>query len=193
MQSADISNGYSLRLRYKYARKFYAKKPPAYRRWRRLPKNPGELVRAAALSNFNRIRRRVRRIRGNFFGGELAPPGEEIASLQFPRPEMRNISAETGGGGSGGGACSPVHLGIAALSNFNRIRRRVRRIRGNFFAGELAPRRRNCFLTVSAPVNPKDFSGNCEGVEAAGELAPPSTSLFYKLSRRHTAVGSSCR
>ena len=25
------------------------------------------------------------------------PPGEEIASLQFPRPEMRSISAETGG------------------------------------------------------------------------------------------------
>ena len=37
------------------------------------------------------------------------PPGEEIASLQFPRPEMRSISAETGRGGSGGGACSPVH------------------------------------------------------------------------------------
>ena len=28
-----------------------------------------------------------------------------------------------------------------------RVRRRVRRTRGNFFEGELAPRRRNCFLS----------------------------------------------
>ena len=61
----------------------------------------------------------------------------------------------------------------AALSSFNRIRRRVRRIRGNFFGGELAPRRRNCFLAVSAPGNAKHFSGNCEGVEVwRGSLLP---------------------
>ena len=64
-----------------------------------LPQNPGELVRALALASLNRIRRRVRRNRGNFFAGELAP-GEEIASLQFPRPEMRSISAETALGAS---------------------------------------------------------------------------------------------
>ena len=39
------------------------------------------------------------------------PPGEEIASLQFPRPEMRSISAETARGWkSAGGACSPATL-----------------------------------------------------------------------------------
>ena len=35
------------------------------------------------------------------------PPGEEIASLQFPRPEMRSISAETGRGGSLPGELAP--------------------------------------------------------------------------------------
>ena len=73
---------------------------------RRLSKNPGDFERAAVLSSFNRIRRRVRRIRGNFFVGELAP-GKEIASLQFPRPEMRSISAETGRGGSLPGELAP--------------------------------------------------------------------------------------
>ena len=38
--------------------------------------------------------------------GELAP-GEEIASLQFPRSEMRSISAETGGGGGLPGELAP--------------------------------------------------------------------------------------
>ena len=69
--------------------------------------------------------------------------------------------------------------GPQALSCFNRTRRRVRRVRGNFFVGELAPRRRNCFLAVSAPGNPKDFSGNCVGVAVAGELAPPPPFIGY--------------
>ena len=91
-----------------------------------------------------------------------------------------------GGGDAGARARRSINLGelegAAALSSFNRIRRRVRRIRGNFFVGELAPRRRNCFLAVSAPGNAKHFSGNCEGVEVAGELAPPSTGLLDKLT-----------
>ena len=33
----------------------------------------------------------------------------KIASLQFLRPELLAIQAKTGRGGSGGGACSPVH------------------------------------------------------------------------------------
>ena len=54
-------------------------------------------------------------VSGGVYAGHAAiysegslPPGEEIASLQFPRPEMRSISAETGGGSGGGGACSPA-------------------------------------------------------------------------------------
>ena len=78
----------------------------------------------------------------------------------------------------------------AALSSFNRTRRRVRRIRGNVFRGELAPRRRNYFIAVSAPGNAQHFSGNCEGVEVAGELAPPSTSLFDKLCAHGMCHGS---
>ena len=54
-----------------------------------------------------------------------------------------------------------------------RFRRRVRRKRGNFFAGELAPRRGNCLLAVSAPGNAQHFSGNCVGVAVAGEILPP--------------------
>ena len=42
--------------------------------------------------------------------------------------------------------------------------------RGAIFAA------RNRFLAVSAPENPKDFSGDCQGVAVAGELAPPSAS-----------------
>ena len=53
---------------------------------------------------------------GGVYGGDGAIFAEEnpifqskIASLQFPRPEIRRILAETGRGGSGGGVYSPVH------------------------------------------------------------------------------------
>ena len=49
----------------------------------RLSKNLGELVRTAALTSFKRIRRRVRRIRGNFFGGELVPPEKKLLPCSF--------------------------------------------------------------------------------------------------------------
>ena len=55
-----------------------------------------------------------------------------------------------------------------------RLRRRVRRKCGNFFVGELAPRRRNCFLADS-PSAPFGRRRICVGVAVAGELAPPST------------------
>ena len=44
-----------------------------------------------------------------FCAGKFPFSRAKIASLQFPRPEIRRISAETGRGVSGGGACSPVH------------------------------------------------------------------------------------
>ena len=48
------------------------------------------------------------------------PPGEEIASLQFPRPKMRSISAETARGWkSAGGACSPVHQLVSQAVTIN--------------------------------------------------------------------------
>ena len=34
-------------------------------------------------------------------------------------------------------------------------------------------RKKNFCLAVSAPENPKDFSGNCEGVAVAGEQRSP--------------------
>ena len=42
-----------------------------------------------------------------FLRRRACPSGEEIASLQFPRPEMRSISAETGRGGSLPGELAP--------------------------------------------------------------------------------------
>ena len=78
---------------------------------------PGELERAAALSTSNRGRRPARRKgclpKGQasrfawsprvliFSEGSLLP-GEKIASLQIPRPEIRRISAESEKGWCGG-------------------------------------------------------------------------------------------
>ena len=53
--------------------------------------------RTEALSRFNRPRRRVRRGRA-IFAEENPIFQSKIASLQFPRPKIRRILAETGGG-----------------------------------------------------------------------------------------------
>ena len=42
----------------------------------------------------------------------------KIASLQFPRPKIRRILAETGRGGSGGEACSPATRGCEKTFGF---------------------------------------------------------------------------
>ena len=69
----------------------------------RLSKKPqGERERVEALSRFNRPRRRVRRGRGDFCAGKSHFQEQKIASLQFPRPEIRRILAETGGGAHDG-------------------------------------------------------------------------------------------
>ena len=126
------------------------------------------------------------------------PPEKKLLPCSFRARKCAAFQRKLEGG-SGGGACSPVHrfldslsaaaylyasafslpknpgelVRAAALSSVNRIRRRVRRIRGNFFGGELAPRRRNCFLAVSAPGNAQHFSGNCEGWKSAGGACSP--------------------
>src|SRR5699024_237584 len=46
---------------------------------------------------------------GRFLRRKIPFSRAKIASLQFPRPEIRRILAETGRGGSGGGVYSPVH------------------------------------------------------------------------------------
>ena len=75
---------------------------------RRPVKNPGEPERAAALSRFNRIRRRVRRIRGNFFAGELAPPEKKLLPCGFYGRNPKDYSKIRRGWKSAGGACSPA-------------------------------------------------------------------------------------
>ena len=47
---------------------------------------------------------------GRFLRRKIPFSRAKIVSLQFPRPKIRRILAETGEGGSGGRACSPVHL-----------------------------------------------------------------------------------
>ena len=86
----------------------------------------------------------------DFFAGGLSP-GEKIASLQIPRPEIRRISAESEKGWCGGESV-PFASGCARegrnLSNFQSKR------------------------------FPQEIVSFSEGVAVAGELAPPSISRF---------------
>ena len=56
---------------------------------------------------------------GAIFAAEIPFSRAKIASLQFPRPKIRRILAETGEGGSGGGARSARPVGEAARSKPN--------------------------------------------------------------------------
>ena len=81
--------------------------------------------------------------------------------------------------------------GPQALSCFNRTRRRVRRVRGNFFRGELAPRRRSCFLADS-PSAPFGRRRICVGVEVCrGSLLPRH--LEIASYRERTDRRAACR
>ena len=75
----------------------------------KLSKNPGELERAAALSNFQSSPAACTVGAGLFYRREIPFSGEKIASLQVLRPEPEGFKQNLRGGGSGGGACSPVH------------------------------------------------------------------------------------
>ena len=57
---------------------------------------------------------------GAIFASENLFSRVKIASLQFPRPEIRRILAETGEGGSGGGACFPVHQRVGLFDTLQR-------------------------------------------------------------------------
>ena len=56
---------------------------------------------------------------GRFLRRKIPFSRAKIVSLQFPRPEIRRILAETGEGGSGGGARSARPVGEAARSKPN--------------------------------------------------------------------------
>ena len=103
----------------------------------RLSKTHGELERAEALSIINRARRRVRRVREDFCGGKSHFPEQKSLPCRFcargfrrnpskiceaenpkgfqvsPKAKLPTaksmILTRHRGGGSGGGACSPVH------------------------------------------------------------------------------------
>ena len=75
----------------------------------RLSKNPGELERAAARSNFQSCPAACTVGTGRFLRRKISFSRAKIVSLQAPRPKNLRFLAETGEGGSGGGACFPVH------------------------------------------------------------------------------------
>ena len=75
----------------------------------RLSKNLRELERAAALSNFQSCPAACTVGTGRFLRRKISFSREKIVSLQAPRPKNLRFLAETGEGGSGGGACFPVH------------------------------------------------------------------------------------
>ena len=77
---------------------------------RRLSKNPGDFERAAALSSFNRIRRRVRRIRGNFFGGELVPPEKKLLPCSFRARKCEAFQRKLVGVAVAGELAPPPHI-----------------------------------------------------------------------------------
>ena len=59
---------------------------------------------------------------GRFLWRKIPFSRAKIVSLQFPRPKIRRILAETGcGGGSGGGVYSPVHRGCRFFSTASYI------------------------------------------------------------------------
>ena len=72
-------------------------------------KTHGELERAEALSNKKSSPAACTVGAGLFYRREIPFPGEKIASLQVLRPEPEGFKQNLRGGGSGGGACSPVH------------------------------------------------------------------------------------
>ena len=104
-----------------------------------------ERERAEALSGLSSFPAACTAGTGRFLRREMEFPGAKTASLQFPRPEIRGISAETGRGVRGGGACSPVRqlVKLAAPASCEAgavfadgaLRRSLRLI-GDFQAGE---------------------------------------------------------
>ncbi len=67
-------------------RPFLMEKAPLIVRGFRLSKNPGELERAAALSNFQSSPAACTVGAGLFYRREIPFPGEKIATLQILRP-----------------------------------------------------------------------------------------------------------
>ena len=75
-----------------------------------------------------------------------------------------------------------------ALSNSNRTRRRVRRGRAIFAAGNPISQSKNRFLAVFAPGNLKDFSKNWRGWQWRGSLLPRTPACqkdFFDKLRGH--------
>ena len=105
-------------------------------------------------------------------------PIHTARSVTPPRPLAAPLRKRSGGYSPPPRCVSLLELpprdfeSAAARSNYQRPRRRVSWGRSNFFGGELAPRRRNCFIADS-PSAPFGRRRICVGVAVAGELAPP--------------------
>ena len=84
----------------------HTKRPASSRRGSQTVEKPLESSRGPEFSRaFNRARRRVRRARDDFCGGKSHFPEQKSSRAR----KSERFFAKTGRGGSGGGACSPVH------------------------------------------------------------------------------------
>ena len=94
--------------------KFGRKKRPLHLHGRELAFNlsknrESQPERVEALSSFQSRPAACTVGAGRFLRRKISFSRAKIVSLQFLRPEIRRILAKTGEGGSGGGACFPVH------------------------------------------------------------------------------------
>ena len=156
---------------------FFRREIPSHSR--KIPpptQTPGERERAKALSQKNRARRHARRI------WDVLAPCTVDCNVFRKNPLTRKIPPPTQPPGE--------HERAKALSQKNRARRPVRRARVLIFApGNPISQSKNRFLAVSAPGNPKDFSGNCGGGGSGGGAELPRHKAkrhFMKISTTGT-------
>ena len=95
---------------------------------------PGELERVATLSNFQSRPAACTVGTGRYLRRKISFSREKIVSLQAPRPKNLRFLAETGEGGSGGGACFPVHQLVKTF--FDKL---SDSLKGIAFGGRLRP------------------------------------------------------
>ena len=118
----------------------------------RLSKKPGELERAAALSNFQSCPAACTAGTGRFLRRKIPFSREKSVSLQAPRPKNLRFLAETGEGGSGGGACSPVHQLVKTFFDKLAGAFAPERLQGNYGSVQMSRRSKRpnarCFLAL---------------------------------------------
>ena len=129
---------------------------------------PLESSRGPELSRaFNRARRRVRRARDDFCGGKSHFPEQKSFPCSFCARKAERFFAKTGRGGSGGGACSPVHQLVKNF--FDKLNSRVSKPSRVF---NRTQQRVGLGMTIFAVENPIPRAKTGEGCTRRGALIP---------------------